>query len=77
VKPQCIVILGDAAKTPPPPSSRRMPSGRRSKTGKCRTRKKYEIFPKFMDCATYTKFAAEYMVSEREDLTRIGDIKAK
>jgi len=30
-----------------------------------------------MDCATYTKFAAEYMVSEREDLTRIGDIKAK
>jgi hypothetical protein len=41
------------------------------------TMEKYEMFPKFMDSATYTKFVAAYMVSEREDLTRIGYIKAK
>jgi tripartite-type tricarboxylate transporter receptor subunit TctC len=41
------------------------------------TMEKYEMFPKFMDSATYTKWVAGYMVSEREDLTRIGYIKAK
>ena len=41
------------------------------------TMEKYEMFPKFMDSATYTKFVAGYMVSEREDLTRIGAIKPK
>jgi tripartite-type tricarboxylate transporter receptor subunit TctC len=41
------------------------------------TMEKYEMFPKFMDSATYAKFVAGYMVSEREDLTRIGAIKPK
>ena len=31
------------------------------------TREKYEMFPKFMDSAAYTKFVADYMVAERED----------
>jgi tripartite-type tricarboxylate transporter receptor subunit TctC len=41
------------------------------------TMEKYEMFPKFMDSATYTKFVAGYMVSERDDLTRIGLVKPK
>ena len=41
------------------------------------TMEKYEMFPKFMDSAAYTKFAADYMVSEREDLARIGYLKPK
>ena len=41
------------------------------------TMEKYEMFPKFMDSATYTRFVAGYMVSERDDLTRIGLVKPK
>ena len=39
------------------------------------TLKRYEMFPKFMDSAAYTRFVADYMVSERENLTKIGFIK--
>jgi tripartite-type tricarboxylate transporter receptor subunit TctC len=33
---------------------------------------KYEMVPNYMDAATYTKFVADYMVSERANLTKLG-----
>ena len=41
------------------------------------TMEKYEMFPKFMDSTTYARFVADYMVSERQDLTRIGLVKPR
>jgi tripartite-type tricarboxylate transporter receptor subunit TctC len=36
------------------------------------TLEKYEMVPNWMDAAAYTRFVAEYMVSERESLTKLG-----
>ena len=36
------------------------------------TLEKYEMIPNWMDAATYTKFVGEYMVSERDSLTKLG-----
>jgi tripartite-type tricarboxylate transporter receptor subunit TctC len=33
---------------------------------------KYDMIPNWMDAATYTKFVADYMVAERESLTKLG-----
>lgn len=33
---------------------------------------KYDMIANWMDSATYTKFVADYMVSERESLTKLG-----
>lgn len=33
---------------------------------------KYDMIPNYMDAATYTKFVADYMVSERAALTKLG-----
>lgn len=33
---------------------------------------KYDMIANWMDAATYTKFVADYMVSERESLTKLG-----
>lgn len=33
---------------------------------------KYDMIPNYMDAATYTKFVASYMASEREALTKLG-----
>jgi len=33
---------------------------------------KYDMSPNYMDAATYTKFVADYMVQERESLTKLG-----
>lgn len=33
---------------------------------------KYEMVENYMDSATYTKFVADYMKSERENLTKLG-----
>lgn len=39
------------------------------------TMEKYDMVPKFIGSTEYTKWVADYMVSEREDLTRIGVVK--
>lgn len=36
------------------------------------TLEKYDMIPNYMDAATYTKFVADYMKSERESLTKLG-----
>ena len=36
------------------------------------TLEKYDMVPNYMDAATYTKFVADYMVQERESLTKLG-----
>jgi hypothetical protein len=33
---------------------------------------KYDMISNWMDSATYTKFVADYMVAERESLTKLG-----
>jgi tripartite-type tricarboxylate transporter receptor subunit TctC len=33
---------------------------------------KYDMIPNWMNAATYTKFVADYMVAERESLTKLG-----
>jgi len=33
---------------------------------------KYEMVPNWMDAATYTRFVADYLASERESLTKLG-----
>ena len=36
------------------------------------TLEKYEMIENYMDSKTYTKFVADYMVTERENLTKLG-----